>query len=349
VPAGKTLPPGGEFTQPADAAYGDCGGSGGRDAGPLGARDPGAPTPRRHQRLQLMERPRTDKRPRRRGHRPGPSASHLPWGRVAPERPLADLHALHSAPDEQVRNRSRRPLKAKRGGLCRRFVAAGAPQAHHRRRGGRRRPRTCRVPMGRDARLSPHAADRGAVANRRDRTPNRQDPSKHRRHKARSPRPYCHAQDGATQQVWGHRLRTADVRSRPANISVAVRRSTPLRRVLANLGPATSRRPPRIRPTIRTPGARSPAAPHLTAPFHIRRSNAALTWSERSPTPRRWAAAALRRHVADSPDREITKPCTAVGGVKPANYRVQRLLHWGVRWQTHRIVRLRGRSSRLVE
>jgi hypothetical protein len=33
-----------------------------------------------------------------------------------------------------------------------------------------------------------------------------------------------------THQVWGHGLRTADLRSRPANIRVAVRRSTPLRR-----------------------------------------------------------------------------------------------------------------------
>jgi Transposase, Mutator family len=47
---------------------------------------------------------------------------------------------------------------------------------------------------------------------------------------ARSPRAQCHAHGGATQQVWGHRLRRADLRSRPANISVAVRRSTPLRR-----------------------------------------------------------------------------------------------------------------------
>jgi Transposase, Mutator family len=47
---------------------------------------------------------------------------------------------------------------------------------------------------------------------------------------ARSPRAQCHAHCGATQQVWGHRLRRADLRSQPANIRVAVRRSTPLRR-----------------------------------------------------------------------------------------------------------------------
>jgi Transposase, Mutator family len=47
---------------------------------------------------------------------------------------------------------------------------------------------------------------------------------------ARSPRAHCRAHCGATQQVWGHRLRRADLRSQPANIRVAVRRSTPLRR-----------------------------------------------------------------------------------------------------------------------
>jgi len=31
-----------------------------------------------------------------------------------------------------------------------------------------------------------------------------------------------------------------------------------------------------------------------------------------------------------------------------ANYRLRLLLHCGVRWQTHRTARLRGRSSRLV-
>jgi transposase len=139
--------------------------------------------------------------------------------------------------------------------LCRRFAAAGAAQAHHRRRGGRRRPRACRVPVGRDAELSPHAADPGVVADRRDRTRQPQDPSEHRRPRARSPRPYCHAEDGATHQVWGHGLRTADLRSRPANISVAVRRSTPLRR-----GPGLPRPghlpPGTSNPThMRTPGA----------------------------------------------------------------------------------------------
>ena len=48
-----------------------------------------------------------------------------------------------------------------------------------------------------------------------------------------------------TQQVWGHGLRTADLRSRPANIRVAVRRSTPLRR---------------------GPGQPLPGHPHPTAP-----------------------------------------------------------------------------------
>ena len=107
--------------------------------------------------------------------------------------------------------------------------AAGTPQAHHRRGRGRRRPGACRVPVGRDAGLTcmPPTLGRspiGAPAPASPRT---------RRSTAdagKIPATLLPRQDGATHQVWGHGLRTADLRSRPANIRVAVRRSTPLRR-----------------------------------------------------------------------------------------------------------------------
>ena len=126
---------------------------------------------------------------------------------------------------------------------------------------------------------------------------------------ARSPRPYGHAEDGVTHQVWGYGLRTADLRSRPANISVAVRRSTPLRR-----GPGQPR-----------PG-------HLLARQHNRE------------TP----GAAHRRLPLDGavPYQKVKR--VGHGFRNFTNYRLRLLLHCGVRWQTRRTARLRGRSPRLA-
>jgi hypothetical protein len=140
----------------------------------------------------------------------------------------------------------------------------------------------CHLPDSCGPRCTPEPACR-AVADRRDRTRQSLDPSDHRRHKATSPRPYCHAQQGATQQAWGHHLRTADLRSRPANICVAVCRS----HAAPTWSWPTSARPPLLghlnRPTIRTPGA-AHRRPHLTAPFHIRRSSASAMAFVTSPT-----------------------------------------------------------------
>jgi hypothetical protein len=67
-------------------------------------------------------------------------------------------------------------------------------------------------------------------------------PSEHRRHKARSPRPYGHAEDGATHQVWGHGLRRADLRSRPANTQ---RGGPPIHAAPTRSWPTSARSPPR--------------------------------------------------------------------------------------------------------
>ena len=143
--------------------------------------------------------------------------------------------------------------------------AAGTPQAHHRRGRGRRRPGACRVPVGRDARLRLYAADPGAVADRRARTRQPQDPSEHRRRRqdprdlTATPKTARRIKSGATacaQPTCGPDPRTSEWRSADPRRSDAV---------LANLRPATPRRPPH------PPDTRScsPAAPHLTAPFHI--------------------------------------------------------------------------------
>jgi hypothetical protein len=134
--------------------------------------------------------------------------------------------------------------------------------------------------VGRDAGLSPHAVAPGAVTDRRDRTRQPQQPVGAPPTQTRSPRPYGHAHCGATHQVWGYGLRRADLRSRPANISVAVRRSTPLRRGpgLPRPGHLPARQHNREQQELLTGGS------HLTAPFHIRRSSASGTASATSPT-----------------------------------------------------------------
>ena len=139
-------------------------------------------------------------------------------------------------------------------------------------------PGTCRVPVGRDARLSRMqtvvgGSPIGATAPASART---------RRSTADAgtipgismPRPL---RRDATSL--GPRLRIADLRSQPANIRVAVRRSTPLRRGPGQPPPGH----PPARHTPGTPGAAHRRLPTLTAPFHIRRSNAAPTWSGSSP------------------------------------------------------------------
>jgi hypothetical protein len=82
--------------------------------------------------------------------------------------------------------------------------------------------------------------------------------------------------------------------------------------VLAYLGPATSHRAPRIRPTMRTPGA------------------------------------TYRRLPLDGavPYQKVKR--VGHGFRNFVNYRLRLLLHCGVTWQTHRTARLRGRSPRLV-
>jgi hypothetical protein len=95
--------------------------------------------------------------------------------------------------------------------------------------------------VGRDAGLSPHAADRGWVADRRDRTRQPQDPSEHRRRRqdprdlTAVPRTARRIKSGATacaQPTCGPDPRTSEWRSADPRRSDAV---------LANLSPATTR------------------------------------------------------------------------------------------------------------
>ena len=81
----------------------------------------------------------------------------------------------------------------------------------------------------------------------------------------------------------------------------------------------TSARPPPGPPAIGNPRNCSPAAPHLTAPFHIRRSSGSgprLRQLRQLPAA---AAAPLRRHLADSPDRQTARALPMLGGIEPLN------------------------------
>jgi hypothetical protein len=99
-----------------------------------------------------------------------------------------------------------------------------------------------------------------------------------------------------THQVWGYGLRTADLRSRPANISVAVRRSAPLRR-----------------------GPGQPQPGHRLALQHNREQQELLTGGS----------------LPDGavPYQKVKR--VGHGLRKFTNYRPRLLLHCGVRWQTH--------------
>jgi hypothetical protein len=127
---------------------------------------------------------------------------------------------------------------------------------------------------------------------------------------ARSPRPYGHAHWGATHQVWGHGLRTADLWSRPANIRSG--------------GPPIHAAPTRPWPT----SARPPPTGHLE-------SDAPCGHQE--PLT---GGSALDGAV---PYQKVKR--VGHGFRNFTNYRVRLLLNCGVTWQTHLTVRLRGSQS----
>jgi transposase len=196
--------------------------------------------------------------------------------------------------------------------LCRRFAAAGAPQAHHRCGGGRRRPGTCRVLVGRDAGLSPDAADVGRSPIGATAPASPSSPSEHRRRR-HDPRDLTATPRTARRSKSG---------PRPAHSRLAV----PTREHQSG-GPPIHAAPTRSWPT----SARPPPTGHLES---------------------------------DAPcgHQELLTGSSALDGAVPyqkvkrvghgfrnfANYRLRLLLHCGVRWQTHRTARLRGRSPHLV-
>jgi hypothetical protein len=127
---------------------------------------------------------------------------HRQVDRQTPRQPAASIcgSSWSSRPGPIIAPHRRRPARTPTAGrpdilarswaaqlrLCRRFAAARAPQAHHRRRGGRRRPGACRDPVGRDAGLTcmppaPGGSPIGATApasprTRRSTADTRQDP-----------------------------------------------------------------------------------------------------------------------------------------------------------------------------
>src|SRR4029453_10855030 len=159
-------------------------------------------------------------------------------------------HPGAAPPPARPATRGRRQGVEGAAAVVRPVPSPGRPQAHPAGGGHRGRPRAGRLPVGRDDRLAcPTRCDHPTGRPRGDRGRHGPAGCSCRRGRPgppplqdRSPAVLCHQATPGAYLVRGPFLRTADLRSQPANIILTGSRPTPRWRVMPTTGPAPHRR-----------------------------------------------------------------------------------------------------------